>query len=479
MSELEVNALDVATGQTMTLGKPGGIVELAQGVTAVGFSDDGMTSDVALLAFKVAANGSLTQYELANQTIDNFQDDSGIDVAASSNLAHFSENNETYWSSTDITKETFLSTGLDQSWTVPAAVTEATFKCWGSSSGASGTGSGADHPGGFSYGKMAVTENSVYRIIVGDTTGYGGGYNTFGWFSGGLSGVFAGSGAWSPTSSVDQGLAVIIAGGAGAETCCSRTGANGESTQGPKTGGSGGGLVGGSGQGAGGYVYGGSGGSQSAIGAPGGGSGGNTPGYASVMLGGPAHGFFYPTPRPAYGGSGGGGYWGGGGGSQYSNQAAAGGGGSGFVSASMYEAETLSNQGFDDVDIPPGDIGRYYASGAVVVKYLVYSDFVTLVSNATTAVETPTTGDIVMTYSDGAGTAILNTDLTAEISSDNGVTWTLLTLVFEGTSGGHNIVAAHRVSLISTGTEMRYRIKTVNQSITKETRIQAVSLGWS
>ena len=107
----------------------------------------------------------------------------------------------------------------------------------------------------------------------------------------------------------------------------------------------------------------------------------------------------------------------------------------------------------------------------------------TLVSNSTTALTAPTKGDIVMTYTDGVGTATLNTDLTAEFSADDGSTWTSTTLVAQGNTGSaspHLIVAAHDVTRTSTsGTSMRYRIKTLNQTVSKETRIQAVSLGWS
>ena len=104
----------------------------------------------------------------------------------------------------------------------------------------------------------------------------------------------------------------------------------------------------------------------------------------------------------------------------------------------------------------------------------------TLQSNATTAETAPTKGDIVMTYTNGSGTAALNTDLTAEFSADNGSTWTSTTLVAQGSTGTHLIVSAHDVTRTSTsGTEMKYRIKTLNQGAAKETRIQAVSLGWS
>jgi len=54
-------------------------------------------------------------------------------------------------------------------------------------------------------------------------------------------------------------------------------------------------------------------------------------------------------------------------------------------------------------------------------------------------------------------------------------------LVSQGTTGGHTILTANGVDLsgITTGTSMRWKIETLNQSAAKETRIQAVSLGWS
>lgn len=105
----------------------------------------------------------------------------------------------------------------------------------------------------------------------------------------------------------------------------------------------------------------------------------------------------------------------------------------------------------------------------------------TLISNANTADSAPTTGDVVMTYTNGAGTATVNTDLKAYVSRDNGTTWTQATLTSEGTTGGHTILTAHNVDISSqpSGTSMRYKIETLNQGSSKETRIQAVSLGWA
>ena len=107
----------------------------------------------------------------------------------------------------------------------------------------------------------------------------------------------------------------------------------------------------------------------------------------------------------------------------------------------------------------------------------------TLVSNGVTAEAQPTKADVVMTYSMGAGTASVNTDLVASVSRDGGTTFTNLSIVAgdtQGTTGGHTIVTKNNVTLTSTsGTAMRYRIKTLVQSVSLQTRIHAVSLGWS
>ena len=104
----------------------------------------------------------------------------------------------------------------------------------------------------------------------------------------------------------------------------------------------------------------------------------------------------------------------------------------------------------------------------------------TLISANTTAAAQPNLGDIVITYTNGAGTATLGTDLKAYITR-NGSTYIEFPLVAKGTSGGHTIVAGHGLDISGapTGTAMRYKIETLNQSASKVTRIQAVSSGWS
>ena len=127
------------------------------------------------------------------------------------------------------------------------------------------------------------------------------------------------------------------------------------------------------------------------------------------------------------------------------------------------------------------DNGGDGGSGFIGITYPAFDNYndMTLVSTSTTAQAAPTKGDIVMTYTDGIGTASINSDITAEYSADDGSTWTPMTLASQGTTGGHTILTANDVTRTSSsGTSMRYRIKTLNQSASKATRIHAVSLGW-
>ncbi len=104
----------------------------------------------------------------------------------------------------------------------------------------------------------------------------------------------------------------------------------------------------------------------------------------------------------------------------------------------------------------------------------------TLQSTATTASSAPTKGDLILLYSDQAGTGALNTDLKGYISRD-GTNFTEVTLTAEGTYGSQKVAVAHDVTLTSaSGTSMKWKVTTHNQSAgSKEQRIHAVSLGWS
>jgi len=133
-----------------------------------------------------------------------------------------------------------------------------TFKLWGAGGGSAsgGTDGGPGGGGGFVTGTVNVNVGTTIYAVVGQ--GGPGGLSGRGGSGGGYSGVF--------TSSVAQGNALLIAGGAGG-------GSRGSSTYG-SYGGAGGGTTGGSGQASAGSAPGG--GTQSAGGAVGsGGSNGN------------------------------------------------------------------------------------------------------------------------------------------------------------------------------------------------------------
>ena len=69
--------------------------------TVTEYDDDVVQSNIAMLGFKVAVNGSLTRYNLVDQSIDEFYDTSGIDASASTNESRVaSGSNFYYWGAT-------------------------------------------------------------------------------------------------------------------------------------------------------------------------------------------------------------------------------------------------------------------------------------------------------------------------------------------------------------------------------------------
>ena len=188
----------------------------------------------------------------------------------------------------------------------------------------------------------------------------------------------------------------------------------------------------------------------------------------------------------AGGGGGGGGYQGS---PKAGGTGGTGGGGNGAnYNATAAVAGTVNTGsggggGSSHIGTPSTSSGAAGGSGFIGLRYRteVYNNM-TLVSTATAAQAAPTKGDIVFTYTNGAGTAVINTNITAEISADGGSTWTAFTLASQGTTGGHTILTSHDQTITSTITapyNMKYRIKTLVQSVALQTRIQAVSLGWS
>ncbi len=169
------------------------------------------------------------------------------------------------------------------------------------------------------------------------------------------------------------------------------------------------------------------------------------------------------------------------------------GSGSGGGAIMVAYAGTLTNNGSitaaggakGDQGQSSGTYGEGEAGGAggthtIQMSGISYQNL-TLISNSVTAAAQPDTADVVATYTNGIGTATINTDLKYWVSRDNGTTYTQCTMVAGGTTGGHSILT-HRGLDISgqpAGTTMRYKVTTHNQSESKETRVQAVSLAWA
>ena len=74
MSRTTIRSEDITAGQVKSADLASDAVDTSS-----------LETDIALLGFKVAANGSLAAYNLDDQTIDDFQDSSGIDAGSSTN----------------------------------------------------------------------------------------------------------------------------------------------------------------------------------------------------------------------------------------------------------------------------------------------------------------------------------------------------------------------------------------------------------
>jgi len=434
----------------------------------------GLETDIALLGFKVAANGSLAAYNLQDQTVDAFMDATGIDAGSSTNETRNASN---YYSGSAIATitggtittygdykiHTFTSSGTFT--TDTAGTADILLLAGGGGGGDSGGGGGGVRE--FSAQSVSATSHTI-------TIGLGGASNTQGTDSTAF-GFTANGGGYGGRWNQDGGIGGSGGGASGhvsGGTRVAGTGNEGGFTPSEgNDGGDGAHLSGTSASGGGGGGAGSAGGDASANGLNGG-AGGN--GLSNSWQTGVAQ---------FYGGGGGGGAFNS---SNLGGSAGSGGGGRGFGSGGAYASGTANTGGGGGGGQHNTSTGGAGGSGIVVIRYNANTGFsnyenLTLVSNATTAETAPTTGDIVMTYTNGAGTATVNTDLKAWVSRDNGTTYTQATLSSQGTTGGHTILTAHNVDISSqpSGTSMRYKITTHNQSASKETRIQAVSLGWA
>ena len=442
-----------------------------------------LKDDVALLGFKAAANGSLAKYDLLDQTVDAFEDASGVDPLASTNEVRDSSGN--YYYSTvygSYSTDSITSTGAG-TWTAPASTYQAEILIV-----AGGGGGGYFQGGGGGGGGVVHDEDyvivpaTVYDVTVGTagaaaTVGGSGSFPHTG--SGGGSG---GDSVWN-VNAEGSGITMTAKGGGGG-------GSENGSTYGMDAG------DGGSGGGTGAYNttaavstqtsptgavgYGNAGGKQPSgayqgmAGGGGAGAVGNDGGTGNGAVGGAGKLFSNFT---SYGVSG---YFagGGGGGTYNTGSGGAGGSGGGGASGSSGTANTGGGGGGAHNSSAPIGAG---GTGVILIRHRTetYNDM-TLVSTSTTAQAEATKGDLVMTYTDAKGTAVINTDIKGYVSRDDGTTYTQGTLTSEGTTSGHEIITFHDLDISGqpSGTSMRYKIETLNQGASKATRIQAVSLGW-
>lgn len=103
------------------------------------------------------------------------------------------------------------------------------------------------------------------------------------------------------------------------------------------------------------------------------------------------------------------------------------------------------------------------------------ADNMTLINSGLTASTAPSTGRISV-QAEFVDSATVNTDLTAEISRDDGTTWTAVTLSAGASNGGFTLYEGSAdISGQPSGTSMKYRVKTLNA---KEIRVSGVVLRW-
>jgi hypothetical protein len=131
--------------------------------------------------------------------------------------------------------------------------------------------------------------------------------------------------------------------------------------------------------------------------------------------------------------------------------------------------EFLTNGTYLD-DIRFSTVARYtgtttYTPNATTTT----SATMSLQSTSTTASTAPTKGDITVLIEDNLGTATINTDIKGYVSRNGGTGWDQGTLVHEGSWGTNRKVLSFHDQTFSnsaSGTDMKYKIETANQSYT-------------
>jgi len=458
---------------------------------ATTYDDNKLQTNVALLGFKTAVNGSLAKYNLVDQIVDEYTDATGVDASASTNETLLSG---VYYGGTTVTPtitQDADATGVDGDYT---------WYKW------------TDHTGTGSY-STNTTQAHEYLVVAGGGGGGGGQAGSEGGGGGGAGGYLAATGLSLVGST---SYTITIGEGAGGAPAFNDRGYSGGSssiagsdiTDIVTTGGGGGGtyatkagIAGGSGGGGADNGTGGAGNTPSTSPSQGN-AGGNSISSSAAGGGGHTTAGGIPTGGDTIGGVGGTAtanditgtntYYAGGGGGGGMTTGGAGGTNAGNGSNGDGQGTNGTHNtgggggGAQAVSSNQSNANGYGGHGIVVLRRLTSLTTaganLTLQSNDTTAsTANPDYADMVCLIENASGTATLNTDIKGYISEDSGVTFTQGTLVDEGTWGTNKkIVAFHDLDISAqTGSAMCYKITTHNQSAgSKETKIHATSIGW-
>jgi len=476
---------------------------LVKSTNVAEYDDDKVQSNIALLGFKTAVNGSLAKYNLQDQIIDEYEDATGIDAGASTNEelssgvykgmgTGFPVGGDS--TDTSVTGYTTIVCGTSTSSGSILINNTADVDILVVAGGASGanTYGGGGGAGGLIYKAAHELTPNTYDWVVGaggaaltsgSTNGNNGVDST--WTINGGAVEFTAKGGGGGGSDGGPGAGNVGGSAGGARAIGSLTGAVANQTsQSGDSGTYGFGNNGGNAVAAPNYNSGGGGGS--------GGAGGNASTGSSGAGGiGKDYSTIFGT---AVGDSG----WfaSGGGGGYVSNGSGAGGtasagGGSGGATThpgASGAADANTGGGSGGSSSGGGDVGAG-GSGIILIRSTDSSPItgsaeggdLTLQSTDTTAMVEPDYADMVILMENNAGTATINVDIKGYISKDSGSTFTEGTLVDEGTWGTNKkIYAFHDLDISAqSGTSMCYKITTHNQdSSSKKTRIHATSIGW-
>ena len=472
-------AITKATGGVI---KDGEITEAKLAAGAAASADN-----VSLLGFKVATADSLAIFNMKDGIIDDYQDATGVDASASTN--EIRESSGKYYSgsvagSYTIDAYTDASGTGEHTKTFAAGTTEAEILIV--AGGGAGHGSyygGGGGAGGIVYdADYAVTAGIAYDIVVGDK---GAGANN-------AMGTSGEDSVWN-VNAEGSGITLTAAGG----------GKAGDYDTDGVAGGSGGAGMDGAASNqasfSGAVSYGnaggdytssqGGGGGASAAGGDGDGGRGGAGGAGQlfstfVAYGTDSSNIASTGSNGGYFGGGGGG--GGGGNSDLYGLAGVGGGGIGgqYAGGTMtapWSAMANTGGGGGGSSHNTGTTGGDGGTGVVLIRSRPYTNNdMTLISNAQTAQAAPLNSRVCLLMDPAVGTTTINTDVKAYVSRDNGTTYSQVTLADEGTYSGTQKILAGTVDVSGqpSGTSMRYKITTHNQSATKTTRIYGTSLSW-